>query len=582
MKVASDVVLSFNKCIDYEQHYSDGDMIKNLSQNIFHSYLNIYFAGNNSPSMFRNIDSLDHENFTKIVERRFVTLRQIFCRSNEFLGSQFVSCINTKCAEFSKILEGFNMHAGKKNSLQNIDSSLSQINHLVLLGTFLVFGHSKLCFHYLDYSFSGFEDFKFAQISDRQDVSSISNCLLESFKDTVLSNLLTLHTMRKQFKQLSYNQTLLEFTIMAEACFLGTLCLEALHSSVLIDYAPNPGEYVGSLIQNKVFTTNLGFFNQVLQKSAGWTDYTNAELSGKIFMGYLESTISGLVNLLNEATTCRASLYILSALSSILDKIKNKLKQEVLTSFPVAKQALETILNLRNKFFGSEMSKETREFRKGVYSFIGRCVFEDDTDDFLPNIMKYGDELFTVMLTPQSVAANPKGSLLNLFAIVSGMLDAVCSPRVAACILKIFYPRVKLVLESHCNQVSGDSEFVEGLFSFYKSLNIMTANQLTRSNCLLALQLVKDTCNITVAIMGPLYDRLKACNTRQIITALKENTDVIVDTVRICSGLLCGGSMDIASLEYFGDPVFFSYFQLVFKIVGLLVPYLDVGFEVYS
>lgn len=578
MKVAADVIINSVKSASsmIEQDSQLERLIKNIGQQIFRSYLAVYFQENSSSNLFSNTETIDEETFTETVERRFIILRQIFCQSSEMLGLDLVNVLTNRCAGYNRMLVNLNSQQLADADLQAVcRAQLSQANHLVLLGSFMIFGHSKLCFYYQDYSFSGFDDFQFAQISEALETPKMTSRMVESFKFSVLKHLIEIHKYRKKLKEICTDVQIVEMCTMAEAHFLGTVCLEALHSSFVLDN----NEQIGTVQHRpgeRIFMTRLTGLNHALQSLAGWKDYCDDQDSGPLFTEFLNSAILSLLKSLDYAPSCRSGLYVLNTLNSVLGKIKQKLNNDQITIIPAAEEVLTLVLQLRNRTFGSEISKDTRDFRKGIYSFIGCCLFEDDTDDFLPQIMNYGGELFNYAHGESRLARHPKETLLTVFSCLSGMLDAVCSPRVGACLLKMFYPQIKSLLQEHGSSLMEKSDFVEELFSFYKSLNTAAANQLTRVNFLLSLELIRDTFSVTIAVMGPVYEKLKMLSYRELASVLRDQTDVVVHTVNTCAGIFTGGSMDIPSLDHFGDQLFFNYFQLVFKIVGLVTPLLDV------
>ena len=581
MKVASELILS---CVNVSI-YPDDDrdtihLVSQMGTQLFTTYLNTYFQDSSAINIFKNTDSIDEDNFTKLIERRFITLRQIFTKNTDTLGPMLVQALEGRISSASRYLDELSGGSQGQNQIQQMSPNrsslvqLSHANHLIALGTFLVFGHSRLCFHYLDYSFSGFEDFQFAQTSDKMDSGGMQAGLHDSFKLVVLGSLFTLHNTRSRMKQAVVDETAHEMTQMCEAYFLGVVCLEGLHNSTLVE-TQNPLVEPGDR-KNRVIATRLSTINHVLQSAAGWSEFTNHESSGILFTAFVETSMLELVKLAQNSTSCRSGLYILNTLSNLLDKIKQKLNNHELQNFPSVSLVIQSVLDLRGKVFVSEMSKETREFRKGIYRFLGCCMFEDEVDDFLPSIIKYGQELFAVMVTEENLSRNPKGALLGLFSALSGMLDAVISPRVAGCIVKLFYPRIRKLLDQYGPAVMGNSDFVEGLFEIYKSLNTMLSNHFTSHNILLGLDIIRDECQITLAVLSPLIDRFKTMNVKQVISTLKEHSDVLSYAFSICTGLLNSQALDVASLGYFGDSLFFSYFQLMYQLAGVLLPLLDV------
>lgn len=579
MKVASEIIMNCSSVSIYTEEESEKiRTIAELGQNIFERYMFTYFSDNSSINIFKNVDSIDEDNFTKLLERRFITLRQVFTKNPDILGQKFIHFVQSliSCANQVQMPTTSAISAEQERFLL---LQVSKANHLIALGTFLIFGHSRLCFHYLDYSFSGFEDFQFAPTSDRLDTGGMQPAVHESLKYIVLSHLFRLHDIRSKLKSYITDQTTFEMTQMCEAYFLGVMCLEGLHNSTILEDTTHPDDPA----KPPQISTGLAPLSQLLSQLFPQNPSTpNPPNTSQPFTCFLSCSLQQLLTLAASCPSSRSGLYTLSTTGRVLDGLKQKLGRCCVLLFPGVRELVQGVVGLRDRVLGGGQGnegsegRETREFRKGVYRLIGACLFEDEVDDFLPNVVLYGQELFRSVEGGERMRADPKGALLGLFAGLSGMLDAVISPRVAACIVKLFYPRIRKLLDEYGPAVIGSTDFAEGLFEIYKSLNTMLSNHFTSHNILLGLDIIRDECQITIAILSPLMDRFKTMDIKQLILFLRDKSDVISDAFSICVGLLNSQALDVASLGYFGDSLFFSYFQLMYRLAGMLIPLLDV------
>lgn len=199
-----------------------------------------------------------------------------------------------------------------------------------------------------------------------------------------------------------------------------------------------------------------------------------------------------LVDILFKKSNCKiVSEFGLKAIKEVLEKIKQTLQLAEFLELESVNSTLKSLLELKDRAYSSI---DFQEQRKLIFEAIGNCLFEDENDDYLFNITKISSSIFDQHVTQETVRSQHfESHVVQLFADLSGMMKAVSSTKVAIAIIRICYPKVRQVLNDHCNPFIGKDSFILAVVQFYEAMNDFVFDKFTSISFTTYLDVLKDS-----------------------------------------------------------------------------------------
>lgn len=176
------------------------------------------------------------------------------------------------------------------------------------------------------------------------------------------------------------------------------------------------------LIRGKCMVCKLDFINQSFTMQS---EYSNP-------VDMLRRGISIMLSSIESKPTAECTLYMLTCLKEIIERIKEKMLIEDFMEFDIISKIVSSLMELLNT---SLSRPDHKQFRMVILEIIGSCYFEDEKDNYLTSIMELAAKLFS---DDQRSKDSQQDTVLKIFCDVSGMMKAVGDTRVAIAVIRVW------------------------------------------------------------------------------------------------------------------------------------------------
>lgn len=524
--------------------------IMEYMESFFQTYLEVYFGNNDKLWVLNLSEELNPEYIEKMISKRFRTIREVFTLKKENLIEPLRKLVSSMASEMGRVKANFRNTNVQR---QDIKLFITKFVHFELFIIYMLFGVTYT-YGYHSYLNKLNEDLSSMVFKDAE-------AALESLKAEAVGSLFgeteALISIVSQLSDPSFEHTFV-FCLTYFISSIGKKLIE----KVSIEDMNTIDKGSSGLIRGRMLLIKWEWANQSI----------NHQVLYSTPQQMLDQIIIILINLLQKMPYLPVSKYLLYTLNEIFEKLKKALTLEDFTNFPLLSEIISILLKMNKEVY---LSVDHKGQRRRILEIVGGCYFEDENDDYLSNIRKMADTVLAQHLSPEAVGNKPDNALIKTFADVTGMMAAVSSTKVAIGIIRICYPRVREALNKYGEQILSHETFLQSMMKFYLALNDFVFDKLSTLNCLIYFEVLRDTFRMMSKLATQMFNHIGTLEPQALVAVLKEKHQFISDALSIFVGILRKKNLDLCTFQYFGDMEFVNYLTAMFKLISIVLPYLD-------
>lgn len=312
--------------------------------------------------------------------------------------------------------------------------------------------------------------------------------------------------------------------------------------------------FVGYLKQNSV---NGSDPSGLSINSEAWTQVLSIGIfdSYNKFFGILSDKILSNFRL-NDHLLSRYSVQVMRA---VVEKTKKMVE--------VSKQA-EMLHGLAEKLFGVIdqllSSPKHMKIRSELIQLLAVIYLDDVSEDYIENAKMLMSKLDLLSLRENGVV------LLHFLNDSLGLITTINNRKIFATCIRIFYPKIRSLLQSQGSNIMADSSLVCIILDFYSALVGQLAQIDFGTTQEISLHVMADCCGIVGLLVKEMNAAVIKIQPSSRVDFLSQHNKLIKRLLRIFCKLLKNAGVSFTVFQSFGDHVFVEFVKQVLHFISMV------------